>query len=313
MPRPPIIDHHSAMPFIILALTSLVLILPESTPLASQSGQLSPSLDGNAAYRHVEKLVSFGPHPPGSAGIANVQAYLTSQLQRMGLQIEQQVFLASTPAGPVSMKNISAKIPGRTDQIVIIGSHYDSKLTPGNVFVGANDGGSSTGLLLELARGLTRQKGGCTYWVVFFDGEEALQKWSADDSLYGSKYFASSLRLKGLTRQIKAMILLDMVGDKDLVLEQDNASTSWLVDLMQQSARELGYGTHISPHQTAMEDDHIPFIQAGIPAVDLIDFSYGFNNLYWHTSNDTLDKISPRSLKITGDIVLRMLEKLCGK
>jgi glutaminyl-peptide cyclotransferase len=301
------------MQFIILALSFVLLILTESVQLTAQSGQLSQSLDGNAAYHHVEKLVSFGPHPPGSAGISHLQTYLISQLQRMGLQIEQQVFLASTPVGPVSMKNISAKIPGCTDQIVIIGSHYDSKLTPGSVFVGANDGGSSSGLLMELARVLSRQKGGCTYWVVFFDGEEALQKWSTDDSLYGSKYFASSLRLKGLTRQIKAMILLDMVGDKDLMLEQDNASTGWLVDLMQQSARELGYGTHLSPHQTAMEDDHIPFIQAGIPAVDLIDFSYGFNNLYWHTSSDTLEKISPKSLKVTGDIVLRMLEKLCGK
>jgi glutaminyl-peptide cyclotransferase len=160
---------------------------------------------------------------------------------------------------------------------------------------------------------LASQKGGCTVWVVFFDGEEALQQWSPADSLYGSRYFVNSLKAKTMTGQIKSMILLDMVGDKNLVLERDYSSTPWLVDLMRQSAQELGYGNNVTTLQKAMDDDHVPFVEAGIPAVDLIDFDYGFNNLYWHTSNDTLDKISPRSLKITGDIVVRMLEKLCGK
>jgi glutaminyl-peptide cyclotransferase len=270
-------------------------------------------LDGNLALHHVEQLVAFGPHPPGSPAMVKVQAYLIAQLKTLGLPVETQDFLASTPVGPVGMKNISAKIPGRTEQTILIGSHYDTKLMPGSYFVGANDGGSSTGLLLEIARVLAHHKGGCTVWVAFFDGEEALRDWSQADSLYGSRHFANLLRAKGLTGQLKAMILLDMVGDKDLVLERDYSSTAWLVDLMRQSAQELGYGNHVSALQKAMDDDHIPFSQAGIPAVDLIDFDYGLNNLYWHTSNDTIDKISPRSLKITGDIVLRMLEKLCGK
>ncbi len=270
-------------------------------------------IDGNLALGHVEKLVAFGPHPPGSSAMARVQEYLIAQLKTLGLAVEAQDFLASTPLGPVSMKNISTKIPGRSEQMVVIGSHYDTKLMQGSYFVGANDGGSSTGLLLEIARVLAQRKGGCTVWVVFFDGEEALKEWSQSDSLYGSRSFANLLRAKGLTGKTKAMILLDMVGDKDLVLERDYSSTSWLVDLMRQSAQELGYGSHVSTVQKAMDDDHIPFLQAGIPAVDLIDFDYGINNLYWHTSNDTIDKISPRSLKITGDIVLRMLEKLCGK
>ncbi len=270
-------------------------------------------IDGNLALRHVEKIVAFGPHSPGSPAMAKVQAYLIAQLKTLGLSVEVQDFLASTPVGPVSMKNISAKIPGRSDQMIVIGSHYDTKLMPGSYFVGANDGGSSTGLLLEIARVLAQRKGGCTVWVAFFDGEEALRNWSPSDSLYGSRYFANLLRTQGMIRQMKAMILLDMVGDKDLVLERDYSSTAWLVDLMRQSAQELGYGNHVSTVQKAMDDDHIPFLQAGIPSVDIIDFDYGINNLYWHTSNDTIDKISPRSLKITGDIVLRMLEKLCGK
>ena len=144
-------------------------------------------------------------------------------------------------------------------------------------------------------------------------GEEAFQQWSPSDSLYGSRAFVENMKRKGTLSQVRAMFLLDMIGDRELVLEKDYSSTSWLVDLVWQSARELGYQKHLSSFPKAMDDDHVPFLRAGIPSVDLIDFEYGFNNLYWHTANDTLDKVSPKSLKVAGDILLRSLEKLCSR
>jgi Zn-dependent M28 family amino/carboxypeptidase len=176
--------------------------------------------------------------------------------------------------------------------------------------VGANDGGSSTALLLELARILSRKKPRYTLQFVFFDGEEAQRQWTESDSLYGSRYFVDRLTQESKQSKIKAMILLDMIGDKDLVLENDLSSTPGLMQLVRKSAQELGYTKHLAKSPRGVVDDHTPFVQVGIPAVDLIDYDYGFNNIYWHTPNDTLDKISPQSLKIVGEVVLRTIEKL---
>jgi glutaminyl-peptide cyclotransferase len=208
------------------------------------------------------------------------------------------------------MKNIVAKTSGNASQVVILASHYDTLLMRGAPFVGANDGGSSTGLLLELSRVLAAQKNNLALWFVFFDGEEAQVRWSETDSLYGSRYFVEQLKANGRIKQIKAVILIDMIGDRDLKIENDSSSTPWLMQLVKDSASKLGYAKHLEQVPKGIADDHIPFIQAGIPAVDLIDYDYGFNNSLWHTSNDTLDKISPQSLKVVGDIVLKMVETL---
>jgi glutaminyl-peptide cyclotransferase len=267
-------------------------------------------VDGQRAYAHVEKLVGFGPRPPGSPGIAQSQAYITEVLEKLNLQVEHQDFLANTPNGPVSMKNIVGKTHSTQKAVVILGSHYDTRVMRNAAFVGANDGGSSTGLLLELARVLSPLRTAFNIWFVFFDGEEALREWSETDSLYGSRYFVEKLKADGQTRAIKAMILMDMVGDRDLKLENDASSTPWLMELVRKSAVELGYSRHLAASQKGMLDDHLPFIRAGIAAADLIDFDYGFNHSLWHTPNDTIDKISPRSLKIVGDIVVRVMENL---
>jgi Zn-dependent M28 family amino/carboxypeptidase len=280
-------------------------------PLASQSK--ASSVDGSLAYSHVEKLVGFGPRPPGSPAIAKSQIYITEILKKLNLQVEHQDFLANTPNGPVSMKNIVGKTSQSGRPVVIIASHYDTRLMTNAAFVGANDGGSSTGLLLELARVLSQLRNALTVWFVFFDGEEAQREWSETDSLYGSRYFVEKLKTDGETQAIKAMVLLDMVGDRDLKLENDASSTPKLMEIVRKSAAEIGYGKYLAASQKGMVDDHIPFIRAGIPAVDLIDYDYGFNNSVWHTPNDTLDKISPRSLKIVGDIVVRTLENLGQK
>lgn len=276
------------------------------------SGQGLP-LSGDRAFSHVKRLVAFGPRPPASPGIRKAQQYITNVLRQLALEVEHQNFLASTPNGNLPMTNIIGRSRGDTGRVVILASHYDTHWIPNGVFVGANDGGSSVGLLLELARVLSHRKSGFSLWFVFFDGEEALKAWSPTDSLYGSRYFVERLRASGRTGSIKAMILMDMVGDKDLVLEHDLSSTPWLMRLARDSATELGYGKHLSGNPMAVLDDHIPFTEAGIPAVDLIDFEFGPNNRYWHTPQDTLDKVSPRSMERVGQIVLRTLEKLAAR
>jgi glutaminyl-peptide cyclotransferase len=303
---------HDAKPKPNLLRCSLLLLSITSTIFSAPHLTLQPrkGIDPDLAYAHVKQLVSFGPRPPGSPGIAQAQSYITSYLKTLGLEVEHQDFLATTPSGSIAMENILAKGPVAKDRVIILGSHYDTKVMHNSLFVGANDGGSSTGLLMELGRVISQERESYPVWFVFFDGEEAQKEWTENDSLYGSRHFIERLKADGMITRIKAMILLDMIGDRDLVLERDLSSTPWLLDLIIKSAQELGHGRHFAGAPRTMVDDHIPFIQAGIPAADLIDLDYGFANLYWHSPNDTLDKISPRSLKVAGEIVLRALEKL---
>ena len=260
-------------------------------------------LDGRRAYGHVVKLVSFGPRPPASPGIERAQEYIIKTLRGQGITVVEQPFIASTPIGRVRMKNIIGIIPGARPEVIILASHYDTKRFEDFRFVGANDGGSSTGLLLELGRVLSKRRPAYTIWLVFFDGEEALVSWSERDSLYGSRYMVQALKKRGELSKIKAMILLDMVGDKDLDIRMGRPSTPWLTDLIWRSARRLGYSKYFLDEEMAIEDDHIPFLKAGVPATDIIDFNYK----PWHTPYDTLDKINPESLKIVGDVVLESL------
>jgi Zn-dependent M28 family amino/carboxypeptidase len=218
-------------------------------------------------------------------------------------------FVAQTPQGAKAMKNIIGKIPGKSSEIVVLAGHYDTLQQEG--FVGANDGGSSTALLLEFARVLgLKQPPPVTVWITFFDGEEAFEEWSESDGIYGSRYQASAWQRDGTLERIKAVIVVDMIGDKDLRLRQDYNSTPWLTDLIWRIAAEKGYGDHFSQEQTAVEDDHVPFRRAGVPAVDLIDLEYGPDNRHWHTRQDTVEKLSARSFKIVGDVVLEAVARL---
>lgn len=296
--------------FLILVIAALLGCRTLSPSAAGQSGAGAATFSGAAAYKHVEKVVSFGPRPPGSPEARKTQQYILQALKSYGLKTEEEDFTASTPIGPIPMKNIITKFPGQKADTVIIAGHYDTLLSKRFKFVGANDGGSSTGALLELARVLSKRKNALTYWLVFFDGEEALMQWTDTDSLYGSRHFVDVRRSNGGLRSIKAMVLLDMIGDKGLDIRRETGSTPWLVDLFWQAAAELKYSKHFLAREQAITDDHVPFLQAGIPAIDLIDYNYGFSNVYWHTAEDTLDKISPDSLQIVGRVVLRGLEKL---
>ena len=223
------------------------------------------------------------------------------------------------------MVNVIAELPGTKKEVVILATHYDTKRTssdarvprnPEPEFIGANDGGSSTGAVLELARVLAPTKPEYTLWFVFFDGEEAFIDWNernGTDNTYGSRHMVSRLSREGNLSNVKTLILLDMVGDSNLDFMRDLQSTQWLVDIIWSAARRVGHGSHFLGNDSAYEDDHVPFVRAGIPAVDLIDFNFGPNNEYWHTKEDTLDKISADSLKVTGDVVIAALPDVFKK
>ena len=278
---------------------------------AASPATAAPRVDAQRAMRYVREVVGFGSRPPGSRGHRRLEAYLRAQLK--GDDVEEDAFTASTPAGELPMRNLVAKFPGTKDGIIVIASHYDTNLPLTN-FVGANDSGSSTGLLLELAHHLRgKKRDGYSVWLVWLDGEEAIREWSATDSLYGSRHLAARWQKDGTLRRIKAFVLLDMVGDKELNIDRDQNSTPWLLDLVGQAAARLNYQAHFFQRSVAIEDDHKPFAEAGVPVVDLIDFEYGYANVFHHTSDDTLDKLSPRSLEVVGNVVLETVRLLDAK
>lgn len=269
-------------------------------------------VSGQRALDHVRALVKFGERSPGSAAHRSAQAYIIRHLRLAYAEVEEVDFAQQTPRGLVAMKNIIGKFPGESSDMVVLAGHYDTLARPG--FLGANDSGSSTALLLELARVLGRRPSRpLTVWVVFFDGEEAFRQWSPTDGLYGSRYQAGAWKRAGVLNRIKALILVDMIGDNDLALRPDLNSTPWLNQLIWQVARDKGYAAQFREETFAVEDDHLPFVRAGVPAVDLIDFDYGPENRYWHTAEDTPDKLSPRSFEILGDVVLETLARLSAR
>ena len=215
--------------------------------------------------------------------------------------MDVRAFEADTPHGRLQLANVIAVVPGVRRDVILLGGHYDTKYFKEFRFVGANDGGSSAALLLELTRCLAAAPREYTYWVVWFDGEEARVSWTATDSLYGSRRLAADLARAG--RLPRAMVLVDMIGDRDLGILRDTYSTPWLTELMWATAARLGHGRHFLRTTMAVEDDHAPFLNAGVPAVLLIDFDYP----PWHTADDTLDKVSAQSLAIVGDVVLGAL------
>jgi Zn-dependent M28 family amino/carboxypeptidase len=257
--------------------------------------------DGAAALRHVERLVAIGPRPAGSPGGVRAREYITGELRRAGVRVRVEPFEAETPDGRVKMANVVGVLPGRRSEVILVGGHYDTKLFREFRFVGANDGGSSTALLLELARALATRPHEFTYWIAFFDGEEARGAWTSTDSLYGSRRMAADLARR--SQLPRAVIIADMIGDRDLAIRREAASTPWLTDLVWESARRLGQRAHFLPDARAVEDDHVPFLRAGVPATLLIDFDFP----PWHTAHDTVDKVSARSLQVVGDVLLDVL------
>lgn len=275
-----------------------VLLLPASVGGAA--------FDGKAALAHVERVVEFGPRPAGSEALARTRRYIVGELTKAGVKVREQPFLAQTPDGPIRMVNVIAELPGRRRDVILLGGHYDTKFFPTFTFVGANDGGSSTGFLLELCRALSRRSREFTYWIVFFDGEEARREWSPTDGIYGSRHLAQTLARDDLAR-LRAVLVVDMIGDRQLDIRRDPTSTPWLTDLVWGSARRLGHQAHFLNDSLAVEDDHVPFLRRGVPATLIIDFDY---EPYWHTPGDTLDKLGAGSLQVVGDVLLDALSAL---
>jgi glutaminyl-peptide cyclotransferase len=281
-----------------------------SCGLSSSISPASVSISGENAMAHVKAQVSFGPRPPGSPQLQKCREYITKQLREFGYKVEDDAFIAQTPSGSIQMHNMIARKGSEGKRAIVFATHYDTKLMEGKNFVGANDGGSSTGLVLELARVLADKKDPLDYWFLFLDGEEAFVEWSTFDSTYGSRHLAHRWRDDGTAAKIHALILLDMIGDKDLNIWYDTTSTKRLMDMVWETANRIGLQSMLSKTRGSMSDDHVPFIDVGIPSVDIIDFNYGPGNSYWHTPQDTLDKISAQSLENVGKLVLAMLPEL---
>jgi len=289
-------------------------------PAASPTPAMVPgavAFNGERAMDHVRKQVEIGPHPPGSPELAKTREYIVNTLKGSGLAVSTDEFTASTPLGPKKMTNITAEVPGESKDVIIISSHYDTKYFKDMHFVGANDPGASVGALLELGRvlGASQQKPKLTYWLVFFDGEESFcegwddcSKPNAPDNTYGSRHYASQLQANKELGRVRALILLDMMGYKNLELGRDTMSTRWLQDIIWRTGGELGQGKiFVDRPEGVGGDDHEPFLRAGVDSVDLIQLD-GYP--YWHKVDDTLDKISPQSMKIVGDVVLASLPRI---
>ena len=283
----------------------------EAAPPASQTG----GFDGQRAYEHVATLVAFGPHPPASDAIHRVQNYIRSQLKNFGCATDLDDFNAQTPIGTLPMENIIAKAPGTGQGIILLLTHYDT-LRLDN-FEGAEDSGSSTGLMLEMARVLcARPKQKNAVWIAFLDGEEAQvvtngeAQWTDADSVYGSRELAARLAVSSDLKRIKAVILADMIGQKNLRILRDSDSPKWLTDIIWRTAARLGHQDVFVSQETSTQDDHLPFVHRGVPAIDIIDLLDYENLGYWHTPQDTLDKVSPRSLAIVGHVILESVNEL---
>jgi glutaminyl-peptide cyclotransferase len=273
-----------------------------------------PAFDSARAFQYIRDIVAFGPRPIGSANHKKVEDYLLSQLKND--TVEQDAFTINPTEGTFPVRNIIAKFPGTRDGIIVIASHYDTNWPlRDTTYVGANDGGSSSALLLEFANQLRgKKRDGYSIWLLWDDAEESMRlPWYDPESLYGVRHLAEKWQGDGTIKKIKAFILEDMIGDADLNVDHDTNSTPWLEDLVYQSATRLGYQSHFFARTGPFQDDHIPFVERGVPSADLIDLDYGYNNVFWHSPQDTVDKLSPKSLEIVGTVTLetvRMLDKM---
>ncbi len=263
---------------------------------------------GARALEFTAKAVAFGERPPNSPAIHKLQAYILAQLKSRGCQVTEDRFNGAAPQGPVPMINIIAKFPGTSGKAIVISGHYDTKTIP--KFVGANDGGSSTGFLLEMAEALQGTPRKDDVYLVFFDGEEAYGEWTDTNSLYGSRHLADKWAAEGMLPRIKALINVDMIGDKDLGLVYNSGSAGSLEKLVWDTASRLGFTHSFLTSGGVTGDDHVPFIQKGVKALDLIDFDYGPDNAYWHTPQDTMDKLSAQSLQVVGTVVQAVIKEL---
>ena len=287
-------------------MTSTVSAILVAVTACAAAHQPTGGFDSSKAYGHLRDLVAIGPRVSGTAANTKTRQYIISTLAGMGIKASEQTFEAKTPLGVVSMANVIATLPGTRPERIILASHFDTKLFREFRFVGASDGGSSTAALLELARILKDRPRPFTIELLFLDGEEAVVEWSATDSTYGSRHYVQAARAANRLSNIKALVLLDMIGDRNLNIKRESNSTPWLTEIIWSTAHKLGHQRYFLNQSTPIEDDHLPFLQAGVAAVDIIDLDYEA----WHTAADTLDAVSAQSLQVVGDVVLAAIPSI---
>ena len=285
-----------------------------AAPKPAATSDIPPAFNASRAMQYVKEIVAFGPRPIGSENHKKVENYILAHLK--GDQVEQDAFEVSPSEGKFPVHNIIAKFRGTKDGIIVIASHYDTNWPLRNTsYIGANDGASSSALLLEIANQLRgKKRDGYSVWLLWDDGEESMQlPWNDPESLYGVRHLAQKWQDDGTLKKMKAFILEDMIGDAELNIERVAGTTPWLEDLIFQAATNVAYQSHFFAREISVEDDYTPFLQRGVPAVDLIDLNYGYNNVFHHTTEDTVDKLSPKSLAIVGTVTLETVYLLDQK
>jgi glutaminyl-peptide cyclotransferase len=295
-----------------LSLAGLFAVLAAAVslrPEALRAGNPA-AFSGTTALAETRQAVAFGERPSGSEALGRLREAIKAKLKPLGGELTDDSFTGQTPNGPVPMTNIILRYPGTSGKALVVTGHYDTKRIPMVKFVGANDAGSSTGFLIEFARVMAKKKHQDDIYVVFFDGEEAVGAWSDTDSRYGSRHLAAKWLADGMLGRIRALINVDMIGDKDLDLNNDTGSSESLRKQVWQIADKLGYGKYFSREPGGVDDDHRPFVELGVNAIDLIDLDYGPSHTYWHTALDTMDKLSAHSLQVVGDVVVQLVEDL---
>ena len=275
-----------------------------------------PVIDGELAMKYAQANFDLGPKVFRTEGAKKSADWIAEQARKIP-GFDKAGGKVRIPPSARGEYNVEIIFPGKEPEFVVIGAHHDTKrLFSVPDFAGANDGASGVGALLAMAAAITeytqKELPPCTIRLVFFDGEEALYQYTETDGLVGSRAYVDMLRREGDVENFRAMILLDMIGDKDLHIDLAGNSTPALAKVVMTEAAAAGYAEKFSRGDTAILDDHYPFIQANMNAVDLIDFSYGPENRYWHTGADTMDKISAESIKTAADVALRVVWRLAG-
>lgn len=291
------------MKFVAMLLMALALALVGGRVATAQT-----HFNGQKAYEYARQFAAIGPRWPTSAGHAKAEAYLRQHFAHD--QVEEDSFMANTPVGLIPMRNFIVRFPGKKNGVIVLATHYETNYWLKNIhFVGANDGAATTGLLMAIGDQLHgKVLDGYSVWLVFDDGEESITpQWTDSDSTYGTRHLAAKWSADGTLGRIKAFMLADMIGDKDLDIQRETRSTDWLVEIVRQAAHKYGYDKYFFKQAEPVEDDHLPFVRRGVPSIDIIDINYGPNGSYHHTAQDTMDKVSAKSLTIAGDVFMETI------